>query len=258
MNQNADFSPSKHHLALCVTVLLVLPLSARAETPQGPVVEEMGAACQVWISSLEATNTNHSVWEFPFGAPRPDQLTAQEMKTVLSLRHLVQNSDTEKLTSQVEIVARIQETIPVQMRFWLAYAQSTLHQKEACQENLELLLQVPEGHQFLEPGQQVWVLTALADHSFLLGDRDRAAVLYGQMAASKREQLNLWGQYQLAGMEFLERNFADANRRYKVVCESEKSATWREHACAMAEIAGRLSSLNLKGEAHGGLAVVSP
>ena len=250
-------SPQKLVPILLLVGLSVTSLPTVADTVPDQAADELITAYGDWISALEAGGHN-SQWNFPFKAPKPYALSSKEMKTVLSLRRLAQGREMEQLSSLTEIVARRQEEMPVQMRFWLAYAQGSLHQNEACWANLRLLLLVPQGHVLLETGQLAWVLTAFADYSFLLEKRERAFQLYGLMAVSSVEQVNLWGQYQLAGMEFLKRNFTDANRRYKVVCESEKSGSWREHACAMAAIAGRLNRFDRKGEPHGNVAIVSP
>jgi len=257
MNPNSVKSLNYLLPLLLVVCLLGASGTAGAETAPEQLSDPLTTAYQVWITALEGDG-NDSRWEFPFDAPRPDDLTTPEMKTVLSLRRLAQSRDSQQLASLVEIVSRRQEEMPVQMRFWLAYAQGTLHRIEESQANLQILLLVPKAPDHLETGQKAWVLTAFADYSFLMKRRETAARLYRLLAASSVEQVNLWGQYQLAGMEFIKRNFTDANRRYKVVCESEKSGTWREHACAMAEIAGRLNSFDRKGEANGHVAVVSP
>lgn len=242
---------------LGMVCLLGTSAPAGAEIVPEQLSDPLTTAYQDWITALEADGKD-SRWEFPFDAPRPDDLTTPDMKTVLSLRRLVQSRETQNLETLVEIVSRRREEMPVQVRFWLAYAQGTLHRHEDSQANLQILLLAPKGHDHLETGQKAWVLTAFADYSFLLKRRDTAARFYRLLAASSVEQVNLWGQYQLAGMDFIKRNFTDANRRYKVVCESEKSGTWREHACAMAEIAGRLNSFDRKGEANDHVAVVSP
>jgi hypothetical protein len=82
--------------------------------------------------------------------------------------------------------------------------------------------------------------------------------LYGRLADSGVEQLNIWGNYQLAGFEFLAREFAESDRRYRLVCDSEKAGTWREHACEMAAIAGQLATLGTEGLGHGIAADVAP
>jgi hypothetical protein len=94
----------------------------------------------------------------------------------------------------------------------------------------------------------------MPDLLFLLGDRERATGLYGRLAASAVAQLNLWGQYQLAGMDFLAREFTGSARKYRLVCEAERPGTWREHSCAMAEIAARLGELDLGGGIDGDMA----
>lgn len=204
--------------------------------------------------ALEGVLGPDSPWVYPYGAPRPADQSDQDMKTTLSLRRLVLNGNQEELGILADQVERRQEAIAVQMRFWLAFAQSELQLNEACWANLRKILDSEEGWESLETGQQVWVLTTTADLLFLLGHRTPAAECYARLAASPVAQLNLWGQYQLAGMDFLGRNFEKAARQYQVVCDAERPGTWREHACAMAEIAGRLGKLEKGGNAHGDLA----
>ena len=211
-----------------------------------------------WVMALEADMGSGSSWEFPFGAPRPADLNSQELKIVLSLRRLVLNGNDEELGSLADQVERRQEEMPVQMLFWLAYAQGRLHQDQACLSNLQLLLMIQEGWKHLDNGQQAWVLTGTPDLLFLLGERELAAGFYTRLAASQVEQLKLWGQYQLAGMDFLVRDFEQATRKYSAVCEADKPGMWQEHACAMAEIAGRLNRLEREGEPHGAVASINP
>jgi hypothetical protein len=210
-----------------------------------------------WAESLETDTGIDSSFEFPFGTPRVADLDPQELKIVLSLRKLVLKGNIEDLESLADQVERRQGEIPAQMRFWLAYAQGKLDQKQACLNNLQLLLVVEEGWQYLDKGQQAWVLTGTPDLLFLLDNRELAARMYARLATSSVPQLNLWGQYQLAGMDFLVRDFDQASKRYRMVCEAEPG-TWREHACAMAEIAGRLSRLGREGEPDGAVASANP
>lgn len=217
----------------------------------------LAAGFESWAEGLEADSGPDSVWEFPFGTPASADLDPQELKIVLSLRRLVLKGNIDELESLADQVERRQGEIPVQMRFWLAYAQGILGQKQTCLNNLQLLLVGQEGWQHLEMGQQAWVLTYAPDLLFLLNDRELAGRLYARLATSSVAQLNLWGQYQLAGMDFLVRDFDQASKRYRMVCEAEPG-TWREHACAMAEIAGRLSLLGREGEPDGAVASANP
>ncbi len=211
-----------------------------------------------WAEGLESDDGRDSAWEFPFRVPSPSDMSSQEFKILLALRRLSWNRNFVELDSLVDQLNRRQEEIPGQLLFWLAYAQNTLHQRQACLVSLQVLLDDPQGWKILENGQQVWVLTNSADLNFLLGNRELAAALYERLAVSSLEQLNLWGKYQLAGMNFLARDFENASERYRMVCEAGKPGTWREHACSMAEIAGRLNKLGWKGEAHGTVATANP
>ena len=177
------------------------------------------------IEAFESVWGPDSPWEYPYAAPRPAGLNDQEMKTTLVLRRLVLNRNHAELETLAEQVERRQDAFPVQMRFWLAFAQSELHLNEACLGNLRKVLGAAEGWDSLETGQQAWVLTATADLLFLLGQRAQAATCYDRLAASPVTQLNLWGQYQLAGMDFLERDFETAARLYQIVCEADRPGT---------------------------------
>lgn len=204
--------------------------------------------------ALENVLGSDAPWEFPYAAPRPAGLNDQEMTTTLALRRLVLDGNQQELSTLTEQVERRQDELPVQMRFWLAFAQSELNLNQACLANLREIMRAEIGWHDLETGQQIWILTATADLHFLLGYRTEAAACYDRLAVSPVTQLNLWGQYQLAGMDFLERNFAAAALRYRRVCDAEKSGTWREHACGMADLAARLEQLGRGGNEHGDLA----
>jgi hypothetical protein len=206
------------------------------------------------VEAFENVGGPDAPWEYPYAAPRPAGLSDQEMKTTLALRRRVLDGSHAELETLAEQVERRQDAFPLQMRFWLAFAQSELHLNEACLGNLRKILGAAEGWDSLENGQQAWVLTATADLLFLLGQRTQAASCYDLLAASPVTQLNLWGQYQLAGMDFLAREFETAARRYQIVCDADRPGTWREHACGMTELATRLGQLVKGGNVHGELA----
>jgi len=234
--------------------------SGYASDPEDPVEEPISLidGFDAWATGVESGTEGNSSWQFPFRVPSPAELSSQEFKALLALRRMAWNGNFSELESLVDQLNRRQIEIPGQLRFWLAYAQNTLNQDQACLSNLQLLLMDPQGWKILENGQQVWVLTSSADLNFLLGNRDLAADLYERLAVSSVEQLNIWGKYQLAGMNFLARDFELASERYGMVCEAGKPGTWREHACSMAEIAGRLNQLGWKGEIHGAVATANP
>ncbi len=211
-----------------------------------------------WVSSLEQDTPATAVWQFPFGAPQPSGLSEQELKIVVSLRRLVLNGNPEEMEPLADQVARRQGVMPAQMLFWLAYTQGQLGQQEACLANLRKLLMIPEAWPPLEKGQRAWVLTETADLLFLLDNRTEAAGCYARLSVSPVDHLRLWGQFQLAGMAFLDRDFEQASERYHLVCEGDKPATWRGHACAMATIAERLSRLGKEGEARDDFSASGP
>jgi len=220
-----------------------------------PALERQYAA---WVSSLEPGPGPDAGWAFPFAAPGSPDYSEKDLKTILSLRRLVRAADMSALETLADLVARRQGPMPVPMRFWLAFAQHDLNRNQACLENLEALLAVDQGWRDLDPGQCAWVLTTTADLHFLIGSRNLAAVMYRRLVSSPITQLSLWGNYQLAGMDFLAKDFEAASRRYDLVCTGENSGSWRTHACAMSTIAGRMAAINRKGDVHGAVATAGP
>ena len=236
----------------CLGSILLGSAGAGAESVSGLGNSGLTAGFDAWVTALEAETAPEAAWEYPFAAPRPADLSAEEMKIVLALRRLVQNEDLENLAALADQVIRRQETPPTQMQFWLAYALHRLDRTEASLTQLHHLLQIPNSWENLEKGQRAWVLTATGDLFFRLEKRHEAAVFYTRLAASHLDRLSLWGHYQLAGLDFLARQFAEAGRKYQLVCESEHAGTWREHACSMAELSGRMGRLGKEGEPHVG------
>ena len=250
-----------HHILLILALCGCLaPLGAsgqeHAEAPEAvpALVSDFGA----WAAALEARFRPGDAWALPFGAPLPRNLAPKERETLRTLRRLVTSGDLEGLASLVAVTARPDQDLPLPLRFWLAYGQHLLAQDEACLDNLEFMLRTDHGWEDLENGQTAWVLTGTADLLFLAGQRGTATTLYRRLADSPVSQLNLWGQYQLAGLDFLARSFEEASLRYGLVCATEQTEAWHEHACAMAALAGRMIGLVEKGEPHGAYAIVAP
>lgn len=247
---------SEKFLYLVVLAGFLCPgISMALDPPEFQEESEAGyPGFEDWAVSLEKDTSTPAAWQFPFGAPKPADLSAQELKIVLSLRRLVMNRNRPEMESVAEQVARLQGPMPTQMRFWLAYTQSQMGQQEACLANLQALLATGEAWIPLEKGQRAWVLTQTADLLFLLNQRSVAVDCYTRLSVSPVDQLRFWGQYQLAAIAFLERDFATASKHYHDVCEGEKTAAWRGHACAMASIADRLTRVSKEGELHGAVA----
>jgi hypothetical protein len=234
-------------------LVCLVPGGAGLAVPQ-PVPEPPSETLVVfrsWISLLEARNLPASSWEYPFAAPRPGELSDTELATVLELRRLARSGNKAHLEAAIDRAVR-QNTDPApQIQFWLACGLHRVGRPEAGLPRLADLLQDPRTPAGLDGGQFVWVMTSLADGQFLFGDRGLARDLYESMAASSVSHLHLWGNYQLAGSDFLDRDFAAADRRYELVCDQENTESWREHACEMAAIASRLAQPGTEGTDHG-------
>lgn len=110
----------------------------------------------------------------------------------------------------------------------------------------------------LDPGEQAGYLVAFADRTALEGDREEARVLYGILRSTDVAILRDWGTYMTSGIDFAEGLYEMAAVGYETVCESGTPADWREHACEMAGLAGRLDDLEKTGGEHDGHVTATP
>ena len=101
------------------------------------------------------------------------------------------------------------------------------------------------------PGKKAGYLVALADRTALVGDRARARSLYQVLEGSSVPLLEMWASYMLAGLDFAEGNYSAALSGYDRVCSESAPADWRDHACTMVGLAGRLDALQIEGGDHG-------
>jgi len=103
----------------------------------------------------------------------------------------------------------------------------------------------------LKSGIKAGYLVALADRTALAGDRARARSLYHVLESSSVPLLEMWASYMLAGLDFAEGNYSVALLGYDRVCSESAPADWRDHACTMVGLAGRLDTLQIEGGDHG-------
>jgi len=123
---------------------------------------------------------------------------------------------------------------------------------------IEAVREAAAGGSDLAPGRLAGVLVALADRTALDGDPGGARVLYGLLAASGSPLLEGRAIYMTAGLDFAEASYGAAASGYALICGGDHPASWRDHACAMADLARRLDELLPEGGRHGDAAAPTP
>lgn len=170
---------------------------------------------------------------------------------VLAFRWLLNRQDGATLGWLLQRTAAPAVTGDERVAFWRAYTLSWLDRRDECLVELRGLLALGTSGRNLNEREQGWVLTATADLLLLAGARDEAEALYARLAESPVASLRLWGRLQSAGLAFLAHRYGDAGVGFRAVCESDGQGTWGAHACAMADIAGKLDKLLSEGERYG-------
>lgn len=178
-------------------------------------------------------------------------LTGREREVVLAYRWLLTGRDSETLAQLVAKVESQPELLQGQVLYWHAFSQGWLEQRPACLASLRTLLRGGGLSQGLTESQRAWVLAAVPDLMFLLGDVAGARQLYETLAGSSLEALQTWAVYQLANLDFLAADYGKAANGFGLVCEAVRRASWQDQACAMADVAHELDRIRTESEPYG-------
>lgn len=178
-------------------------------------------------------------------------LTGRERELILSYRWLLTGRDSETLGQLLAKVQAQPELLKGQVLYWHAFSQGWLEERPACLANLRILLQNGGLSLDLTEGQRAWVLTAVPDLMFLMGDREGSRPLYETLAAGSLPALKSWAVYQLANLDFLNAEYGKAANGFGLVCEGLGLASWQDQACAMADIAHQLDRIRTESEPYG-------
>ena len=178
--------------------------------------------------------------------------SAQTEELILGVRWALSRDDAAVLNAlQTAMAAVDSASATPKLLFWRAYLQSILGDHAASLQDLRLLILYGGLSLDLCESQRAWVLTTLADDFFLAGDIQQAGDLYRILAASAVTELQVWGAYQLAGLDFLGGRFLESAQGYTHVCEAERLGAWQDQACAMADVAKELQRIRTEGEPYG-------
>ncbi len=179
------------------------------------------------------------------------ELAGRQDELVLAYRWLLTEQDSDTLAHLVQKTGSHPDAFNNRVRFWHAYALNWLGRTAESLVQLRELVLSGGLSAGLTEGQRGWVLTALPDGFFLGGDSRTARELYGVLKECRVLKLRLWGQYQLAGLDFIATRYLSAANGFQQVCEGTRFGSWQDQACAMAPIAQELERIKAGGEPYG-------
>ena len=186
------------------------------------------------------------------------RLEGREEELALAYRYLLAERNTHELELLVSKLARNEDRMGPRLRYWHAFALTSLGRWDRALDQLQRLLAGGGLSHGLGRLQRCWVLTTVPDLLFLLGRGAEARPLYAQLTESELPELQGWAAYQLGNLDFLAMKYDRARLAYVRLCGSEETGAWRERACAMAELAELLAAIKTEGEAYGRAASYRP
>lgn len=181
-------------------------------------------------------------------------LAGREAEFVLAMRWLLGRRDATTLSWFVARAAAPELANDLRLAFWRAYSLSWLERRDEALAELDRLLAMGGREQVLSGRERGWVLTAWTDLTLLGGNSREAERRYRQLAASGLPEVRDWGRLQAAGLALVANRYGEAAAGYREICQAETKGAWTDHACAMAELAGRLDRLLNEGERYGAAA----
>ena len=192
---------------------------------------------QRWLYSLDGNGN----W------PAQTEIT----DTALALRNGIAAGDSARVDGLLAQLSRYTDGLTDVERYWYAFALADRQRWAASLVQLRRLLTVEGLPRSLGATERAWVLTATADHFFLLDGKRQARDLYSLLSISDRSGLRLWGEYQLANLDFLDTDYRRAARTYEQICNAPEVGRWQAQACAMAEVARKMNQIKVEGEPYG-------
>jgi len=178
-------------------------------------------------------------------------LQGRQAELVLAYRWLLTERDGDSLTHLVQKMESHPAVMDNNLRFWHAFALSWLGRTDEALAQLRQLVLSGGLSNGLTEKQRGWVMKALPDAYFLLGDRQAARGLYAALSACGVQELKMWGKYQVAGLDFLDSRYLSAGNGFQQVCEGERFGAWQDQACSMVSIAKQLERIKAEGEPYG-------
>lgn len=182
------------------------------------------------------------------GGPH-DEAQAHEVE--LACRYRIAREDTAGITDLVDHLARRPLWRQSSLGYWEAFSLSWLGRWSESLPVLRGLLS-GGGRTFgLDESQRAWVLMAVPDQLFLLGESGTAHGLYRALSASTLPEAAIWGGCQAAALDLLAGEFLKAGTAFERLCQRSENTEWRRYACDMARLSDELERLRSEGQPHG-------
>lgn len=226
------------HLAATLLAVAVQTVAAPAvAAPQADLTAAEMAGYQRWLYSLDGNGN----W----------LLRTEISDPALALRNGIAAGDSARVDTLLAQFSRRCAGLTDVERYWYAFALADRQRWAASLEQLRRLLIIEGLPRSLGATERAWVLTAAADHFFLLDAKRQARDLYSLLSISDRPGLRLWGEYQLANIDFLDTDYRRAATTYEQLCDAPEVGRWQAQACAMAEVARQMNRIKVEGGPYG-------
>lgn len=178
-------------------------------------------------------------------------LDDRDGEIVLAYRWLLTMRDARSVDHLIAKVAAAAGPLDGRVRYWHAYALAWRGRHTESLAHLQTLVGDGGLSHGLSEGERAWVLTAIPDQMYLSGDDTSARWLYRLLQGSALPALQLWGTYQVAGLDLASARYTEAAAGYESVCTATRLGSWQDQACALREIARELERIRGEGEQYG-------
>ncbi len=169
----------------------------------------------------------------------------------LALRWCLVNGDEGQLGDMADTLWAVRDSLPQQQVYWLARALHQLKRTDQLYSQLRVLILNGGLSLGLTETQRAWVLTTIADVSYLLGQDKQARKLFSTLLESPLPDLQLWATYQLAGLDLVAGDYLAAETGYGTVCRAKALGSWQARACAMEKATEEMARIRREGEPYG-------
>ncbi|MBE0565567.1 MAG: hypothetical protein IH621_06420 [Krumholzibacteria bacterium] len=178
-------------------------------------------------------------------------LEGRDGEVVLAYRWLLTSRDARAVDHLIARVAVADTTLDGRVRYWHAYALAWRGRHAESLAHLVRLVGDGGLSHGLSENERSWVLTAIPDLMYLDGDEDGARWLYRLLAGSSLPRLQLWGVYQIAGLDLASAHYGAAAAAYESICAGPRLGSWQDQACALKDVARELERIRAEGESYG-------
>ena len=207
-------------------------------------------ACEIFSTAVQSGDSLLVLEQLlnTVGAPRLEKRTGA---VTMAYRHYLGRHDDRNVDFLMEKVGGLVNTLPLEIRFWHAFA---LIERDRASEALPLLEDLCRNVQIAESLERLhveWFLRALPDVLWLEDRRRDALSLYALLAVREDVEAGRWARYQIANDLLLSGRYEEAEPLLKEACDAADPAFWQLHACELSETVASLNDIRKEGAPYG-------